>query len=100
MTADTGIPDRRSGRAPRQGATSKATFRLDRAVLEAVKGFVDAGMAESQTAFVDEAIRAHLRRLRRDQLAAAYDAAAADPEFMSDMDATTVAYEGTTGDGL
>jgi hypothetical protein len=69
-------------------------------VAQAVKEAVDAGAAESQNALVERALVRELKALRRQRVYAAYAAAAADPVFMKDMQATTAAYDATAVDGL
>lgn len=82
------------------GSTKKATFRIDESVFAAMKRYVEAGVAASQTALVEDALREYLRELRKKRLDAAYAAAADDPAFMADMRATTEAFEATVADGL
>jgi len=78
----------------------KATFQVDGSVLQAMKSAVDDGAAPSANAFVEDAIRIKLRKLRRDRLYAEYDRAAADPEFMAEMRETTRVFDVAAGDGL
>lgn len=91
---------RRARISARSGSSTKATFRLDDAVLAAVRECVEAGVASSQTAFVEAAIREYLREIRKRELEAAYAAAAEDPAFMARMESTTEAFEATGDDGL
>lgn len=78
----------------------KTTFRLPVEVLEAIRELVDRNEAESQTAFVEQALRRELAERRRIRVRRAYEEAAADPDFMSEMGTTTRAFEGTAADGL
>lgn len=87
---------RRSSEAP----TTKTALSMHADVLEAVESAVRAGHAPNRSAFVEEAVVEKLRRMKRTQLYAAYEAAAQDPAFMADMQATTNAFDQTAADGL
>jgi Arc/MetJ-type ribon-helix-helix transcriptional regulator len=78
----------------------KTTVQMHTSVLEAVRQAVAHGYAASQNEFVEEAVVAHLRELRRATVYAAYDEAARDPEFMAEMRAVTDEFDVTVGDGL
>ena len=78
----------------------KATFQLHVSVLHGIRGAVEAGVAPSANALVEQAVEDKLRELRRSRVYAAYALAARDPEFLADMDRTTQAFEATVGDGL
>jgi Arc/MetJ-type ribon-helix-helix transcriptional regulator len=78
----------------------KATFQVDEGVLQEVRSLVEQGETPSANAFVEEALRLKLRQVRRARLYAAYEEASQDPEFLADMEATTLAFDATAGDGL
>jgi Arc/MetJ-type ribon-helix-helix transcriptional regulator len=78
----------------------KVTLRLHERVATAIRALVDAGTAGSADAFVEEAVIARFRELRKERVYAAYAAAAADDAFMADMAATNRAFDATVGDGL
>jgi len=61
---------------------------------------VENGAAESQNAFVEDALLRRLKELRREKVFSAYGAAARDPVFMQDMRAVGEAYGRTEPDGL
>ena len=82
------------------GSTKKATFRIDEGLYEAMRDVVAEGAATSQRAFLEDAIRRGLKRIRKRELELAYMTAARDPAFNADMRATTEAFEATTADGL
>ena len=68
--------------------------------LEAVKQAVERGAAASQNEFVEEAVIARLRELRRAKVYAAYQEAAGDPAFMAEMEETATAFDVALLDGL
>jgi tryptophan synthase beta subunit len=68
--------------------------------IEALKLAVEEGAAMSQNEFVEEAIMARLRELRRARVYAAYDEAAADPEFMRDLRETMRDFDTALPDGF
>jgi hypothetical protein len=78
----------------------KPGWQVRSSVAEAVKEAVAAGAAESQNSFVEEALLRRLAELRRERLYAAYEAAAADPAFVADMESVTRAFEPAVADGL
>jgi hypothetical protein len=86
---------RRDGDRPK-----KVGWQVRRSVAEAVKEAVENGAAESQNAFVEDALLRRLKALRRDKIYSAYEEAAQDPEFMEDMRSISVAFSGTERDGL
>jgi hypothetical protein len=78
----------------------KVGWQVRQSVAEAVKEAVEHGAAESQNAFVEEALLRRLKELRREKIYAAYEEAAQDPMFMEDMRATSEAFSMTVRDGL
>lgn len=78
----------------------KVGWQVSQSVAAAVKEAVENGAAESQNAFVEEALLRRLKELRRDRIYAAYEEAAQDPVFMEDMRSTSDAYSITARDGL
>jgi hypothetical protein len=78
----------------------KAGWQVRTSVVQAVKEAVEEGAAESQNAFVEQALIRQLKELRRERVYAAYREAAADPVFMEEMRSTTAAFESTAADGL
>jgi hypothetical protein len=78
----------------------KTGWQVRQSVADAVKAAVEQGAAESQNSFVEQALIRELRELRRRRVYAAYAEAAADPEFMTDMDSVSAAFEASAGDGL
>ena len=79
---------------------TKISFSLQSDVVNAIKRAVREGRAESASAFVDEAIRDHLRGTRRQVLYQSYAQAARDPAFAEDVDDTVRAFDTATADGL
>ena len=65
-----------------------------------MKEAVESGWAESQNAFVEDALLRRLKELRRERIYSAYEAAAEDPVFMEEMRSITEAFSGTVRDGL
>jgi phage gp16-like protein len=78
----------------------KVGWQVRRSIAEAVKEAVKHGAAESQNAFVEDALLRRLKDLRREKVYSAYGAAARDPAFMEDMRSVTEAFSGTVRDGL
>ncbi len=78
----------------------KVGWQVRGSVAEAVRKVVERGEAESQNAFVEDAIVRRLKELRRDRIYSAYAEAAQDPAFMADMRAMTAAFDVTARDGL
>jgi hypothetical protein len=95
------------GRSPaRRRSTSsgdrpkKVGWQVSQSIAEAVKEAVERGAAESQNAFVEDALLRRLKDLRREKIYAAYEEAAQDPAFMEDMRSTGEVFDVTTSDGL
>lgn len=103
-SADARTPSgRSSARRKGRGAgerPKKVGWQVSRSVAEAVKAAVESGAAESQNAFVEDALLRRLKELRRDRIYSAYEEAAQDPVFMEDMRSTSEAFGVTVRDGL
>lgn len=84
----------------RTGRARKVGWQVSHFVAEAVKEAVENGAAESQNAFVEDALLRRLKELRREKIYAAYAEAARDGAFMHDMRSATEAFDVTSGDGL
>ncbi len=78
----------------------KPGWQVHTSVAEAVREAVAEGAAESQNAFVEQAILRYLVEIRREKLYAAYAQAAQDPDFLADMREVSEAFEPAVGDGL
>ncbi|HUF12273.1 MAG TPA: hypothetical protein VMN78_04165 [Longimicrobiales bacterium] len=103
MTAMQATRVERTGRRRRRVAGDplrKTGWQVRQSVAEAVKEAVESGAAESQNAFVEQALIRELRELRRRRVYDAYADAAADPVFMKDMRSATAAFENASADGL
>jgi hypothetical protein len=87
-------------RSPAGDPLRKSTFQLHTSTIEAVKQAVERGMAPSQNEFIEEAVVARLRELRRAKVYAAYQEAARDPAFVADMDETAADFDAALLDGL
>ena len=79
---------------------TKVSFSLQTDVVDAIQRAVQDGRTESASAFVEHAVRAHLRWLRRRALSAEYARAASDRAFVEDMDEVLRDFDPTVGDGL
>ena len=77
----------------------KVGWQVRQSVAKAVREAVESGAAESQNAFVEDALVRRLKELRRERLYAAYAEAARDETFMEEMRSTSEAFSGTAGDG-
>ena len=78
----------------------KVGWQVSQSVADGVKEAVEAGAAESQNAFVEEALVQRLKELRRERVYAAYEEASEDRAFMEDMRGTTEAFSTADRDGL
>jgi hypothetical protein len=78
----------------------KVGWQVSESVVDAVKEAVANGAAESQNAFVEDALRRRLKELRRAKVYSAYEEAAQDPIFMEDMRSISEAFDGTVRDGF
>jgi Arc/MetJ-type ribon-helix-helix transcriptional regulator len=79
------------------GKSRKVTYSLPNELLEAMEGVVREGAAPSYSAFVAEAVRERLDRLTEQRLREAFEAAARDPQFLEDVEATTQAFAAADG---
>ena len=61
---------------------------------------VESGETPSASVFVEDAVRARLREIRWARLDEEYRRAAADPEFMAEMERITAEFDSTLLDGL
>lgn len=87
-------------RSPRSDPQEKTGYRIPRSLVLRVREAVEAGEANSQNEFVERALRRELRAAHKRRLYEAYEAAAADPEFMAEMIEVDRVWDVTTGDGL
>jgi hypothetical protein len=78
----------------------KVGWQVRQSVADAVREAVAEGAAESQNAFVEDALLRRLKALRRGKIYSAYEEAAQDPVFMEDMRSTSEAFSGSERDGL
>jgi hypothetical protein len=78
----------------------KVGWQVRQSVADAVREAVADGWAESQNAFVEDALLRRLKALRRSRIYSAYEEAAQDPVFMEDMRSTSEAFSGAERDGL
>jgi len=76
------------------------TRQVRQSIAQAVKDAVERGAAESQNAFVEEALLHRLKELRRAKMYTAYEEAAQDPAFMENMRSTGAASDVAAPDGL
>lgn len=86
--------------ATTRGTLKKATYQLHSSTIERIRQAVESGAAPSQNAFVEEAVIARLREMRRARVYTAYAEAAQDPVFLTDMRDLTVDFDAALSDGL
>ena len=67
-------------------AQKKVTLSLDANLVEDVQQLVGEGEAKSQSAFVEEALRARLKQLEREAWERSLEAASKDPMYLADME--------------
>jgi hypothetical protein len=78
----------------------KVSYQIRASIADGIRSAVDAGAAPSVNAFVEEAIVERLKELRRERLYAAYEQAAADPEYRSEIAELNRDFEVVVSDGL
>lgn len=92
------------GRTRRRGSArdplKKTSVQMHTSTLEALKQAVESGAAASQNEFVEAAVVARLRELRREKVYASYRAAAADPAYVDEMGGVAAAFDTAVADGL
>lgn len=98
VPAQPGLRRRRSASA--SDPLKKVTVHLHASVSEAITRIVGSGAAASKGAFIEDAVIARLREMRREKVYLAYDAAASDAVFMEDMMSTAVDFDVALADGL
>lgn len=99
MTSRTSSPPPRRRRAD-SVVRERTSLSLPVDALQAVREFVRIGMADNVSAFVEAALREKIRRIGRDGLYAAYEAAARDENFRREMREVTETFRNADGDGL
>jgi len=87
---------RRQDQIPRE--KTSLSLRVD--VLDAAKQIVASGKADNLSAFVEMAVQEKVRRMKRAELYAAYEAAANDQDFRESMSAVAREFEASVADGL
>ena len=65
---------------------TKVTYSLPADLVEAVRSVVRDGAAPSYSAFVEQALRAAVKRAREERLAAEFRDAADDPGFLAELE--------------
>lgn len=87
-------------RSPARDPLKKTSVQMHTSTLDAVKKAVESGAAASQNEFVEAAVVARLREMRREKVYASYREAAADPAYVEDMESTTAAFDRALNDGI
>lgn len=87
-------------RNPARDPLKKTSVQMHTSTIEAVKRAVAGGAAASQNEFVEAAVIARLRELRREKVYASYREAAADPAYVEDVESTTAAFDRALSDGF
>ena len=80
-------PGRTRRHRPGSGPLVEISVQMHASTLEAVKRAVEHGAAAGQGEFVEAALIARLRQLRREKVYASYREAAADPAYVDEMNA-------------
>jgi Arc/MetJ-type ribon-helix-helix transcriptional regulator len=70
----------------------KVTYSLPQELIDDVARVVSDGAAPSYSAFVEQALTEKVRKAREEALATAFSEAAADPEFLADVEDTMEAF--------
>ena len=76
------------------------SYTFHRATVEAMRELSQEGAIPNQSAFVEDAVRSRLRQIWWDAREAEYARAAADPEFMREMQETADAFRHADADAL
>ncbi len=71
----------------------KVTYSLPEDLIDRVRWAVQAGAAPSYSAFVEQALSELVHRARERELAGAFRAAGADPDFLADVGCTLERFE-------
>lgn len=90
----------RMRRTTRSEPLETITLQLPASMAKMIRAVVKTGKAPNAGAFLEEAVREHLRQRRRDRIYAAYAEASRDPTFIEDMARLERAFDSTTGDGV
>lgn len=78
----------------------KVSYQIRGSLADGIRTAVETGAAASVNAFVEDAIVERLKQLRRERLYAAYEEAATDPVYASDMAELDRDFDVAVGDGL
>lgn len=78
----------------------KATFVLPQALLDELRQAVESGQADSASSLVRDSLEMRLRALREERLRREFEAAAADPLFLADLDEVRRDFAAADLDGL
>jgi metal-responsive CopG/Arc/MetJ family transcriptional regulator len=70
----------------RKAAFTRTTVRIETELLDKVDALVEPGDVESRNELLNEALRAELKRRRREEIDAAFRRMAADPEYRAEVD--------------
>ncbi|MEW6587121.1 MAG: hypothetical protein AB1442_16115 [Nitrospirota bacterium] len=65
--------------------SKKATFVLDEQIMAQAREIVEKGLFKSMNAFVENAIKEELNRIKKERIKAAIIEAGSDPLFLSDI---------------
>jgi hypothetical protein len=87
---------RRKDQAPRE----KTSLSLRADVLDAARQLVSSGNAENLSAFVEMAVQEKIRRTKRAELFASYEAASNDPDFRERMSGIAGEFDASVADGI
>ena len=87
-------------RSPARDPLKKTSVQMHTSTIQAVKKAVESGAAASQNEFIEAAVVARLREMRREKVYASYREAAADPAYVKDMESITASFDRALGDGL
>ena len=71
----------------------KVTYTLPAQLMVQIKQIVDAGVAPSQTAFVEQALRRELKIAKAELLRKEFEQAASDRLFLRDIESTMKDFE-------
>ncbi len=80
-----------------EGGSRKVTYSLPEELLGEMESAVRDGAAPSYSAFVAEAVRERLERLRERRLAESFAQAGEDPLFLEDVEETMEAFAAADG---
>ncbi len=77
----------------------KVTYQLDTEIVAAIRRAVEAGQAHTMSEFVEDAVRARIAELRREEIRTSVREAVRDPLFRADVEEISREFEAIDWEG-